>query len=108
MATTSKENLSELITGVRGQWHRFVTAFEPLRPDLYRFCRALTRNAFDAEDLVQESLMRGFIALGRLYQDIENPRSWLFRVASNAWIDRQRTTHEHPVADLNPPGRPSG
>ena len=71
-------------------WQRFVETFEPLRPDLYRYCRCLTRNAWDAEDLVQDTLARGLVTLGCLFQEVDHPRAWLFRVASNLWIDRQR------------------
>jgi RNA polymerase sigma-70 factor (ECF subfamily) len=78
----------------RTAWQQFVDAFEPLRPELYRYCRFLTRNAWDAEDLVQDTLARGLVTLGCLFQEIENPRAWLFRVASNLWIDRQRRARE--------------
>ena len=78
----------------RVAWQRFVVAFEPLRPELYRYCRYLTRNAWDAEDLVQDALARGLVTLGCLFQEVENPRAWLFRVASNLWIDRQRKIRE--------------
>ncbi len=45
----------------REAWQRFVEAFEPLRPELYRYCRFLTRNPWDAEDLVQDALARGLV-----------------------------------------------
>jgi len=59
-----------------------------LRP--YRYCRYLTRSPWDAEDLVQEALTRAFVTLGTVFRDLPNPRAWLFRVASNLWIDRAR------------------
>lgn len=89
---------------VRAVWQHFVETFEPLRPELYRYCRYLTRSAWDAEDLVQDALARGLVTLGCLFQEIENPRAWLFRVASNLWIDRQRRAREvpEPGADATP------
>src|SRR5258706_4068558 len=81
-------------------WQRFVERFEPLRPELYRYCRFLTRNAWDAEDLVQDALARGLVTSGCLFQEIENPRAWLFRVASNLWIDRQRRAREEFTQDV--------
>jgi len=87
-------------------WQRFVEAFEPLRPDLYRYCRYLTRNAWDAEDLVQDALARALVTLGCVFQEIEQPRAWLFRVASNLWIDRQRRHREEAMPDVAPPAPP--
>lgn len=79
-----------LASAVRGSWHQFLEAFEGLRPELYRYCRHLTRSPWDAEDLAQDVLARAFVTLGKLGAAPSNPRAWLFRVASNAWIDQQR------------------
>ena len=49
---------------VRSTWHRFLDVYEPLRPDLYRYCRYLTRSAWDAEDLAQDTLARAFVTVG--------------------------------------------
>jgi RNA polymerase sigma-70 factor (ECF subfamily) len=61
-----------------------------LRPELYRYCRYLTRSPWDAEDLAQDALARAFATLSRMGQAPPKPRAWLFRVASNLWIDRVR------------------
>ena len=52
---------------VQESWHRFLDVYEPLRPELYRYCRYLTRSPWDAEDLVQDTLARAFVTLGRLF-----------------------------------------
>ena len=78
---------SELPGVVRGSWHRFLDTYEPLRPDLYRYCRHLTRSPWDAEDLSQDAMTRAFVTLGQMGEPPANPRAWLFRVASNLWID---------------------
>ena len=96
MTTSSPDLALEL----RRAWHRFVETFEPLRPDLYRYCRSLTRSPWDAEDLVQDALMRAFSTMGGVYPQLTNPRAWLFRVASNLWIDRQRRKRELAVDEL--------
>ena len=88
----------DLADVVKDSWHRFVADFEALRPELYRYCRHLTRSPWDAEDLVQDALSRAFVTLGRLHHDPPpNPKAWLFRVASNLWIDRMRQRREVPV-----------
>ncbi len=79
---------------VQGSLHRFLDQFEPLRTDLYRYCRHLTRSPWDAEDLAQDTLARAFVTLGRMQEPPPNPRAWLFRVASNLWIDQLRRTRE--------------
>jgi RNA polymerase sigma-70 factor, ECF subfamily len=81
---------SELPGVVRGSWHRFLDTYEPLRPDLYRYCRHLTRSPWDAEDLSQDAMTRAFVTLGQMGEPPANPRAWLFRVASNLWIDEVR------------------
>src|SRR5688500_17627090 len=92
---------------VQVSWHGFLETFEPLRTDLYRYCRHLTRSAWDAEDLAQDALARAFVTLGTLFSEPPEPRAWLFRVASNAWIDRvRRSRHEQPWAEEAPEPSP--
>src|SRR5262249_58620324 len=85
---------------LRTSWHGFVDAFEPLRADLYRYCRHLTRSPWDAEDLAQDALARAFVTLGQLGHAPPNPRAWLFRVASNLWIDRLRRSKREEVTPV--------
>jgi RNA polymerase sigma-70 factor, ECF subfamily len=96
--TDSPTKLAALSHDVQSSWHRFLDTCETLRPELYRYCRHLTRNPWDAEDLVQDTLMRAFVTLGTLFRDVPSPRAWLFRVASNLWIDRvRRARFERPM-----------
>src|SRR5260370_27285964 len=90
---------------VEASWHRFLDLYEPLRPELYRYCRHLTRSPWDADDLVQDVLFRAFAKLGGMHEPPENPRAWLFRIASNLWIDRVRAQKPEPEPD---PERASG
>ncbi|HSS37777.1 MAG TPA: RNA polymerase sigma factor [Polyangia bacterium] len=94
MTTTT----SKLETAVQGSWRRFLETYEPLRSPLYRYCRYLTRSPWDAEDLAQDALARAFVTLGRMNgQEPANPRAWLFRIASNLWIDETRRHREIPT-----------
>ncbi len=90
-----------LAVAVTAPWHRFLEEVEPLRPELYRYCRWLTKSPWDAEDLAQDTLARAFVTLGCVTQRIENPRAWLFRVASNSWLNQLRRPRElaAPVAE---------
>lgn len=59
------------------------------RQDLWKYCRYLTGSPWDGEDLFQETLIKAF---GGFYQvwHPENPKSYLYRVATNTWIDHCR------------------
>jgi RNA polymerase sigma-70 factor, ECF subfamily len=81
---------SDVYTNATSAWHRYLSGLSPLRPALYRYCRRLTGNTWDADDLVQETLIRGFGILGFGQAEITDPRAYLLRIASNAWIDWQR------------------
>jgi RNA polymerase sigma-70 factor (ECF subfamily) len=95
---------------VKASWRRFLDTYEPLRPELYRYCRHLTRSPWDAEDMAQETLARAFVALGIMVEPPHSPRAWLFRVASNLWLNRTRQTRELPAefgADVPEPATAS-
>jgi len=71
----------------------------PEIPYLRRYARALTRNAADADDLVQNALMRAVANFARFEQGT-NLRAWLLTIVHNAFIDgtrklkRERESHE--------------
>jgi RNA polymerase sigma-70 factor (ECF subfamily) len=89
----------------RASWHRFLDIYEPLRSELYRYCRHLTRSPWDAEDLAQDALTRAFVTLAQMGEAPAHPRAWLLRVASNLWIDRvRRRRPEEPLAGEAPSG----
>jgi RNA polymerase sigma-70 factor (ECF subfamily) len=85
-----KDPMPQLGGAVKESWRRFLEQYEPLRPELYRYCRHLTRSAWDAEDMVQDTLARAFVTLGCLDEAPANPRAWLFRVAYNGWLNQLR------------------
>ncbi|MGE4608967.1 MAG: hypothetical protein AAEJ52_19705 [Myxococcota bacterium] len=59
----------DLRNDTRAAWNRYVDLLAPIRPDLHRYCRGLTRNLWDAEDLVQE--------VARVHLHTGNhPRGW--------------------------------
>ena len=62
----------------------------PLRAHLF----ALVRRNDVADDLLQETFRRAWQAIGR-YQEQNNERGWLFRLARNAVIDHVRTHRDH-------------
>lgn len=56
---------------------------------LYGFCVRVTNDPSDAEDLVQETLLRAM----RAYDGLREPsraNGWLFAIATNAWRDVSR------------------
>ena len=63
---------------------------------LYGYCLHLARHEADAEDLLQETLMRAVRGQDRL-RDPERARPWLFTIATNAWRDRQRALSRRPA-----------
>jgi RNA polymerase sigma-70 factor (ECF subfamily) len=90
---------------LRAAWHRYIDLLAPLRPTLHGYCHRLTGNLWDAEDLVQETLLRGFATLGSVFTRVDNPRAYLLRTATNLWIDtvRRRGSEATALAEHVPP-----
>jgi RNA polymerase sigma-70 factor (ECF subfamily) len=66
-------------------------------PDLRRYARRLTGNAADAEDLLQDCLLRAMVNWHR-FQEGTNLRAWLFTVMRNLHINSYRRPAHHEVA----------
>jgi RNA polymerase sigma-70 factor (ECF subfamily) len=58
-------------------------------PRLRRFARTLTRNAHDADDLVQMAVERALRRIDQ-WRPEASLLSWLFGIVRNAWIDEAR------------------
>lgn len=64
---------------------------------LYRVARALTSQPADAEDLVQDTLLRAFRFIDRF--DGQHPRAWLLTILRNAEHSRHRRRHPQLFTD---------
>lgn len=58
----------------------------PLMPQLYGAALRWTRNPSDAEDLVQEAMVKAFVAWSQ-YQQGTNLKAWLYRIMTNTHIN---------------------
>ena len=68
---------------------------------LYRYALRLTRNEAEAEDLVQEALLKAYRAYGRTRAD-SNHRAWVFTILRNEFISRgRRAGREIAVAETD-------
>jgi RNA polymerase sigma-70 factor (ECF subfamily) len=72
-----------------GKQDLFWTLVEPEHPRLRAFCRKLTGNRDDGDDLLQDSLVAGLSGFGEL-RDPGAWRPWLYRIAVNRYRDRLR------------------
>jgi RNA polymerase sigma-70 factor, ECF subfamily len=70
---------------------------------LYRTALRLTRNQQEAEDLVQETMLKAF-RFADSYQRGTNLRAWLFRILNTSAINRFRKQATHPVTTSLPEG----
>lgn len=62
---------------------------------LYGAALRMTRNRQDAEDLVQETYLKAIRNLHR-YRDDGSCKAWLFRILTNTFIDRYRSSQRAP------------
>ena len=79
---------------------RFERDVLPLTDQLYRAARRYTGNAIDAEDLVQETMMKSYRAFHQ-FEDGTNVRAWLFRIMTNTWIKSHRRAECRPKEVLS-------
>ena len=75
-------------------------AFELLRDPVYRYLFRVLDNMEEAEDLTQEVFLRLYLYLHKGHT-VNNIRAWVFRVAHNLAIDRQRRKIQFEPMDLD-------
>src|SRR5437764_11080819 len=70
---------------------------------LYRTALRLTHNQQEAEDLVQETMLKAF-RFAKSYTPGTNLRAWLFRILNTSAINRYRKQATHPTTTPLPEG----
>ncbi len=72
-------------------------------PQLYSAALRMTRNAADAEDLVQETFLKAYRSF-HTFAEGSNLRAWLYRILTNTFINtyrsKQRRPDESDIADV--------
>jgi RNA polymerase sigma-70 factor (ECF subfamily) len=67
----------------------------PLMDGLYSAAMRMTRNAADAEDLVQETYLKAFNAYER-FETGTNLKAWMYRILTNSYINAYRKKQRRP------------
>jgi RNA polymerase sigma-70 factor (ECF subfamily) len=84
------------------------TQLESYRAELRAHCRRILGSAFEADDAVQETMVRAWRNLHRL-ESRSSLRSWLYRIATNVCVDllRNRRRRPEPVDMTTTGARPA-
>jgi RNA polymerase sigma-70 factor, ECF subfamily len=75
--------------GERGDKREFERLLSPLLDSLYGAALRMTRNGADAEDLVQDTVVKAFRFFHR-FEPGTNFRAWILRVMTNLYINQYR------------------
>jgi RNA polymerase sigma-70 factor, ECF subfamily len=90
---------AEQIAHVEQESHAVITALvHEYSTTLYRVAYSVTRNAAEAEDVVQETFVRVLRHKNKL-AELRDPRVWLVRIAWNLVLDRKRRTKTRPETE---------
>ena len=78
------------------------------RSELYGYCYRMLGSGFEAEDAVQETMLRAWRG-GPAFEGRSSLRTWLYSIATNVCLDllRGRARRDWPIG-LGPPSPPDG
>src|SRR5512135_327777 len=89
MAAQRDDEVGLLERAMTGDRDAFGQIAEEHRDALLRLCYKMTGSREEAEDLVQETLLKAYSKFGT-FQLRSSIGTWLYRVATNACLDHQR------------------
>jgi RNA polymerase sigma-70 factor, ECF subfamily len=104
---TTARNGKLLEAARSGDQHAFGRLVEPHRKELHAHCYRMLGSVHDAEDAVQDALLRAWRGLAR-FEGRSSLRSWLYRITTNACLDviSRRTKRVLPI-DHGPAAGPA-
>ncbi|MGV3707971.1 MAG: sigma-70 family RNA polymerase sigma factor [Gemmatimonas sp.] len=79
---------------------------EQYRPALTGHCYRMLGSVLDAEDAVQESMLRAWKALDR-FDERSSIKTWLYRIATNVCIDALSASNRHRIRPLESTDTPA-
>ncbi len=104
-ASTISKGFVEDARKLRNEFEDIVSDYST---DLWNYCKYVTGSPWDGEDLFQETMIKAFGLLPERWGDITDKKYYLFRVATNTWLDQCRkqkreigTLDETPEANLD-------
>lgn len=83
----------------------FEAQVAPLRPELLAHCYRMTGARSDAEDALQDALVRAWRAIDG-FEARASMRTWLYRVTTNACLDLIADRRARTFPETGPAGRP--
>ena len=75
---------------------RFERDAIPLMDQLYGGALRMTRNPADAEDLLQETMVKAYAGF-RSFREGTNLKAWLYRILTNTYINTYRKKQRQPA-----------
>jgi len=79
---------------------RFTEEVIPHTAYLLGHAIGLTHQRPDAEDLVQETMIKAYVSFAT-FREGSNVKSWLYRIMANTWVDRHRSSQRRPAEQLH-------
>ena len=79
---------------------RFTDEVIPHTAYLLGHAIGLTHQRPDAEDLVQETMIKAYVSFAT-FREGSNVKSWLYRIMANTWVDRHRSSQRRPAEQLH-------
>ncbi len=94
---------SDLLTAARaGDGDAFRALIDPFRGELQTYCYWMLGSLQDAEDIVQDTLLAAWQAVGS-FEERASLRTWLYRIATNRCLNARRAASRRPAKEWDVP-----